>query len=262
MTSQEIGAWFLYWLRDLATFLALGLLVIWLIPRPFNRWSEIARRSPFKSFGAGIVVIIVGYVGFAIVFALVLALGIFLYVIKFGDLGGAVLGFGLPATAVAFGALNVFVAFISKLVVAFLFGKILFERWYPKALAHNIWPLLLGLIVYLLIRAIPWLGWAVGSVVTLVGLGAIWIGLSRLKAPVEAPSDVAAGKSPAAESGNLEPLPDDPLATEVTTDQPTLPIEMSEMVEPDTVIAVESLATGEPASVVDESMDNDPQSGD
>jgi len=202
MTSQEIGAWFLYWLRDLATFLALGLLVIWLIPRPFNRWSEIARRSPLKSFGAGIVVIIIGYVGFAILFALVLALGIFLYVIQFNDLGGAVLGFGLPATAVAFGALNVFVAFISKLVVAFLFGKILFERWYPKALAHNIWPLLLGLIVYLLIRAIPWLGWAVGVIVTLVGLGAIWLDLSHPKAVVE--------NSPAVEEQAAEePQPDD-----------------------------------------------------
>ncbi|MBP1692277.1 MAG: hypothetical protein H6Q37_160, partial [Chloroflexi bacterium] len=40
--------------------------------------------------------------------------------------------------------------------------------------------------IYLLLRAIPWLGWAIGSVATLVGLGAIWLGLFSRSAAVEA----------------------------------------------------------------------------
>lgn len=249
MTSQEVGAWLLYWFRDLATFIALGLLVIWLIPRPLNRWAEAARRSPIKSFGIGIVVIIVGYVGFVILFALVLALGIFLYMIRFNDLGGAIIGLGLPATATAFGALNVFVAFISKLVVAFLFGKLLFERWYPKALAHNIWPLLLGVTVYLLIRAIPWLGWAVGSVATLVGLGAIWLGLSR-KATHEVTSVEGTAEPPAVvETGSPEPLPDPLAGVEDAAEQPAPPMNAPENDESENLVAAE-------AEVVD------PQSGD
>jgi hypothetical protein len=76
----------------------------------------------------------------------------------------------------------------------------------------------LGLTIYLLVRAIPWLGWAVGVVVTLVGLGAIWLGLSRSKEAVEmkaTPAPEAAVENAQAEEVIAEeqapetPQPDD-----------------------------------------------------
>jgi hypothetical protein len=186
---NTVGIWALDWLRAFATFLFLGLLAIWIIPKPLNRWSEVVRRSPLKSFGAGILVVIVGYAGIILLIALVLALGIFLIVLKLNDLGSAVLTLGLPAVGLLLGALNFTIAFVSKLVVIFFLGKILLERVSPKALKHNFWPLLLGLVIYLLLRAIPWLGWGIGVVVTLIGLGAIWLGLSRPKSTSELASD-------------------------------------------------------------------------
>jgi hypothetical protein len=255
MTSQEIGAWALSWFRDLVVFFALGLFVIWLIPKPLNRWAEKVRQAPFKSFGAGIAVLVVGYIGIVIVFALILALGIFLYVIKFNDLGGIVIGLGLPATAISFGVLNVFVAFISKLVVAFLFGKLLLERFYKKGLAHNIWPLLLGLVVYLLIRAIPWLGWAFGSVVTLVGLGGIWLGLFPPKVQEKADVDPTAESAPETEIKETELVAEDAVAQVsegATPIQPAEPLENSESSQPDVEVQAESEPYADP----------DPQSGD
>ena len=199
---NSIGFWALDWLRAFVTFFVLGLLAIWIIPKPLHRWSEVVRQSPLKSFGAGILVVIVGYAGALLLFALTLAFGIFLIVITLGDLGGVVLTIGLPAVGLFFTVLNFIIAFVSKLVVIFFLGKILLERLSPKALKHNIWPLLLGLVIYLLVRAIPWLGWAVGVIVTLVGLGAIWLDLSHPKAVVE--------NSPAVEEQAAEePQPDD-----------------------------------------------------
>jgi hypothetical protein len=256
MVSQEVGAWILNWLRDLVTFAILGLLVIWIIPKPLNRWSENVRRHPLKSLAAGVFVLIVGYIGIVILFGLILALGIFFYAIQFGDLGGTLLGVGLPATGVAFSALNVFVAFISKLVVAFAFGKIVLEHIFPKALKHNIWPLLLGVIIYLLIRAIPWLGWAIGSVVTLIGLGGIWLGLKWSKT---FESETAASSS--------EPLP----TPEAESDQPqpaAPPEQAEEPVQPTELATAEGLAAPDGSEVdeqtvkLDENPDVDPQTGD
>jgi hypothetical protein len=215
---NSVGQWALDWLRSLGTFLILGLLAIWIIPKPLNRWSESLRRAPFKSFGVGILVVIVGYAGVLLAFALVLAFGIFLITITLSDLGRAVLALGIPALGLILSALNFIIAFVSKLVVVYFLGKILLERPSPNALKNNFWPLLLGLTIYLLVRAIPWLGWAVGVVVTLVGLGAIWLGLSRSKEAVEmkaTPAPEAAVENAQAEEVIAEeqapetPQPDD-----------------------------------------------------
>lgn len=173
-----VGAWALNFLRSFIIFLIIGGLAVWLIPRAFDSWSENVRRSPFKSFGLGIVSLFAGYAGIFVLFFLVLAVGVAFYLGSFGNLGWIVLSIGLPAVGLTFGILNLFVAYVSKLVVALLVGKAIFESLAPKANAHKIFPLLLGLVIYLLVRAIPFLGWAVGVVVTLIGLGAIWIGLT------------------------------------------------------------------------------------
>jgi hypothetical protein len=173
-----VGAWALNFLRNFIIFLIIGVLALWLIPRAFDSWSENVRKSPFKSFGLGIVSLFAGYAGILVLFFLVLAVGIAFYVGSFGNLGWIVLSIGLPAVGLTFGILNLFVAYVSKLVVALLVGKAIFESLAPKANAHKIFPLLLGLVIYLLVRAVPFLGWAVGVVVTLIGLGAIWIGLT------------------------------------------------------------------------------------
>lgn len=173
---QALGNWLLPVLIDFITFLLLGSLLIWLLPRPFERWADKARHAPVKSFGVGILFVFGGYLGVLLGFVLIIGIALFLFFIKFNALGGIVLGLGLPAVGLFFGALTLVVAFISKLVVVFLVGNLLLARFFPKGLAHRFWPLLLGLVIYLLITLIPWLGWVVSVVVTLVGLGAIWLG--------------------------------------------------------------------------------------
>jgi hypothetical protein len=185
---QGVGQWMLDFGRDLLFFLVLGLLAIWLFPNVLKRCAQVLRRSPVKSFFTGIAVLFAGYASILILFLLVIVIGIFFYVITFGDAGGLIFGLGLPAVGLVFGALNLTVAYLTKLVVAFLIGLLLLETLLPKALKHNIWPLLAGVVVYLLIRAIPWLGWAIGVAATLAGLGAIWLGW---RAPRKLPEAVA-----------------------------------------------------------------------
>ena len=39
----------------------------------------------------------------------------------------------------------------------------------------RVWPLMLGVVLFTIVRAIPILGWFIGLMVTLLGLGALWL---------------------------------------------------------------------------------------
>jgi hypothetical protein len=67
------------------------------------------------------------------------------------------------------------IVYFSKIVIVMLVGKLLFKRWIPKYAHNRVLPLLTGVILYALLASIPYLGWLVTVVVTLLGLGAIWI---------------------------------------------------------------------------------------
>ncbi len=188
---QAVGAWIVPFLVDLITFLILGSLLIWLLPKPFERWTEKTKQAPLKAFGTGILLFFGGYLAVILGVLLILGVAIFLYFIQFNGLGGIILGIGLPAVGVFLGALSLFVAYISKLVVVFVIGKLILARLYPKALAHRFWPLALGLVIYLLIAMIPWLGWVVGVIATLIGLGAIWLGWQQKPAETALPTAAA-----------------------------------------------------------------------
>jgi hypothetical protein len=178
-----VGAWALRFLRDYLTFAIIGGLALWLTPRLLNEWSENVHKEPFKSFSLGILSLFAGYGSLLVFFFIVLAIAIGLFMIKLNVLGWIFLGIGLPSVGIAFGVLNLLVAYISKIVVALLIGILLLGSLKLKKEPHRIWSLLLGLLIYLLVRAIPWLGWAVGVIVTLIGLGAIWISLVRWISP-------------------------------------------------------------------------------
>jgi hypothetical protein len=51
----------------------------------------------------------------------------------------------------------------------------LLEKSLPQWNRYKIIPLFLGVLVFVLLRSIPWLGLLVSIMVTLIGLGAIWL---------------------------------------------------------------------------------------
>ena len=98
---------------------------------------------------------------------------------------------GLLAVGLAFFVFWLFAAYISKVIVAYLVGRLILKRLVPRA-KGKFWPLLLGLVLYILVTAIPYAGWIVGFLVTLVGLGAVWLVYIdwRSVAEVQAPAEV------------------------------------------------------------------------
>jgi hypothetical protein len=64
---------------------------------------------------------------------------------------------------------------VSKIVAAYMLGKWIVPVLFPHS-ADNSWlRLIIGVVIYVLLAAIPLLGWLVGLGAALVGTGAIWL---------------------------------------------------------------------------------------
>jgi hypothetical protein len=172
---SPVVSWIFKTLRNLITLLVLGGLTLWLLPGVLRRLVDQLRTSPAPAAGYGALILVVGYVGAFFAALIILSIGIFLLIVTLGGLGGTVLGIGLSSLAVFLAALGFLVNYGSKLVLAFLAGKWIMQRLAPNASHPHIWALVVGVVVYVLLRAIPFVGWVFGLLATLFGLGAMYL---------------------------------------------------------------------------------------
>ncbi|NLF02130.1 MAG: hypothetical protein GX601_14250 [Anaerolineales bacterium] len=174
-----IGRWLLARLRDLLSLLILGGLALWLIPTWLNRAADQAWSDPLLSLGLGLLVLIVGYVALFALAVLILIVSLLISLISVGGLAWPVFGIGLAVWGLTFIAFQLLVSWGSKLVVTYLVGRWLLGRISRDQKPSAVVALLLGVVIYVILRAIPILGWLVGAVATLIGLGAIWLLIYR-----------------------------------------------------------------------------------
>ena len=176
--TQSTGEWFLIRLRQMVQFLIVGGLVSWLFPVSFTRWSDRLRRRPIASGLYGFVGFVTGFAGVILIFVLVLVVGVGLAILTLRGLAIATWGLGFSTTTLLFSIFLLFILFISKVIVSYTAGLLILERLLPRAANRKFWPMLLGLIIYVLLRAIPYLGLGLGFLVTIFGLGAAMLALA------------------------------------------------------------------------------------
>jgi uncharacterized membrane protein len=80
--------------------------------------------------------------------------------------------------------------YLAQIVVSFLVGRLLLGRIMPNQAAGRVLLLVVGLILYVVLRAIPVLGLVVGLVAALLGLGALsgWIWTMLRRRPAHPPA--------------------------------------------------------------------------
>jgi len=161
-------------LRNLITLLLLGGLVLWLLPNFFQRTVDEANRQPLASTGVGLLSLLGGYAGVLLAGALIFGVGILFSLITLGGLSNAIFGIGFSGLAVFLASFTLLVAYGSKLVASFWIGQLLVRQIAPQAKNPRLWALLSGVLIYVILRAIPVFGWLIGLLATLIGLGAIW----------------------------------------------------------------------------------------
>jgi len=175
--ADRLLAWLLRFGLDLVTFVVLGLLLVFLAPGILARGAQRLRISPWTALGWGVAVFATGIVALVLALAVVLALSLLFWALSLGALGSLTFAVGLFSVLLA-SVLYVFlVLFCSKLVAAFLVGRLILAAISPRVSSTAAWCMLLGILVYLLLAAIPYLGWLVAVAATFLGLGAIWMSI-------------------------------------------------------------------------------------
>jgi cytoskeletal protein CcmA (bactofilin family) len=183
-------------LGDLAALLLVGGLALWLRPILIRRPAERLLRQPLPAAGYGLLALFIvpGALAIGILLAVLLFfLGMWLGGVALWELAFLLWGIGYPILILAFSLFALAVLYGTKVIVADLVGKRILRRLAPRSLdtARGILPLLLGLVLYVLVRSIPFLGLAVEVVVTVLGLGALWLALRLAPAPAPAPAALA-----------------------------------------------------------------------
>jgi len=174
--------------QNFVSLLIVGVLAIWLLPKLLDRAVKSLRTRPLPATGYGLVVYVTGYGAAFVIALLISALGIALLTASLTKLAWIFWGVSFSALGLAFFSFLAFAIYGSKIVVGYLVGQLILERLAPKA-TRRIWPLLLGLVLYALVRSIPLLGWVVDLVVSIVGLGAVWLAYTGRHECPDAPEE-------------------------------------------------------------------------
>jgi chromate transport protein ChrA len=108
--------------------------------------------------------------------------------VTLGALAGrfAVLG-GLAVGATGFGFSLVW-TYVTRIAISLLLGQLIFRLFKSPAAEHRWWPMLLGVLIFVIITAVPVLGWLATLATVLLGLGAVWLwGYEQLRSRKAAP---------------------------------------------------------------------------
>lgn len=173
--AMRFKHWFVQQLRKFLTLFVLGALVAWRAPVLLSRTADQARTKPLPSILWGLValfVIVFGLIALAIATCI---LGVLLAVVTLGELLTTVIFGGASALVLLVTLLGLIISYGTKLIVSYLIGKLILGWIMPRVTEQAIWPLMLGIVLYGIITSIPCLGHAIGFLVALIGLGAIWL---------------------------------------------------------------------------------------
>jgi hypothetical protein len=167
--------------RNFLKLFALGALALWLLAKPFKKLADAAYADPLKAIGWGFVLIAIGCLAVFIVPLAFVLIGILLGFLSLGSL--LYFWFGIVGTVLMLMFMVFFFAVftLSKILAAYLFGKWLMKGLFKQEAEKPWLSLLLGVFLFVLIRAIPIVGWLAALTAALFGMGAFWLAYLQKK---------------------------------------------------------------------------------
>ncbi len=167
--------WTLDLVRSIVTLILFGLLLGWLVPAFIKSLIEKAKEKPVASFGWGIVAYAAFFFAILLIIVAMVLGGVIFGALTLGGISGTIIWLGLVAIFAMTVGFVLATSFLSKIVVAWLGGKLILGRFNPSLAENKVWPLVLGVIIVALATALPYVGWIFGLIVLFLGLGALWI---------------------------------------------------------------------------------------
>jgi hypothetical protein len=149
--------------------------MMWAVPGWTRKLAKNVETQTLPSLGWGVVAVAVFGVLMVMLVIATIVLTIVFGVVTLGGLAGrfAVLG-GIVTTATGF-SFGLLWRYVSSIAIALLLGQLIFRALKSPAEQNRWWPMVLGVVILVIITAVPVLGWLVRLGVVLLGLGAVWI---------------------------------------------------------------------------------------
>ncbi len=177
-TGRAVFDWLRFRVRDYLPLLIVGLIGYWFLRRPLERSAAMVRERPLATLGLGLVGLILVWAAlaaFVLVFVLILMVGIWLGRISLWNVAWLLWSLAYPASFLAFSLVLAFLNYGTKTIAMYALATYGVDRFAPRAGRYRWLLLLLGLLLYIVLRAIPTLGWVIGIVVTAWGIGGAWL---------------------------------------------------------------------------------------
>jgi cytoskeletal protein CcmA (bactofilin family) len=164
-------------LRSLVSLVLVGLLLVWLAPGWIRRRAYTVLERPLASLGWGLLGLIAFLILGIVILLVTILLAIVLGLLTLGGLVTLTIILGLLAEAALVLIFLISTSYLAQIIVSFLAGVLLLESVLPGRGAARVLPLVVGLIVYVILRTVPVLGPIIGLIVVLLGVGALlrWV---------------------------------------------------------------------------------------
>jgi len=173
--TQVVTNWVFDLLRTMVTLIVFGMLLGWLAPVLMKSLMEKVQSQPAASLGWGFVAYAAFFFAILVIVVAMIAGGILFGVLTLGSVSGTIIWLGILAIFALIVGFILVTAFLTKIIVAWLSGKLILARINPSLADHKVWPLVIGVAIIALFMALPLVGWLIGILIMFVGLGAIWI---------------------------------------------------------------------------------------
>ncbi|BAZ10038.1 hypothetical protein NIES4071_18520 [Calothrix sp. NIES-4071] len=161
-------------LQRLAALLLIGWLLLRFVPHWTQALTTTVRARPLPSLGWGLVTVI-SIVLIVILMPIITFLFSGLLAFVLPNLALPIMSIGILFTIGISVGFAIFATCIPQIIISFLSGRWLMEHLRPNQVTGKITSLLVGLLVFVAISSIPLLGGVFELIVTLMGLGAIWL---------------------------------------------------------------------------------------
>ncbi len=162
-------------IRSMVGLILAGLLLLWLAPSLLVNLSATIQRKPAASLGWGVMAYATFLFSLLLILFLMIVGGIIFGALTLGGLSATVIASGLLALFGLSMGFVLFTAFVSKLAISLLAGKLILGKLNPKVAQNKFWPLAIGIILFAILQALPVIGLVTQVITVLIGLGAAWI---------------------------------------------------------------------------------------
>jgi cytoskeletal protein CcmA (bactofilin family) len=161
-------------LQRLVALILVGWLLIRFVPGWTQSLAATVQAKPLPSLGWGVVTC-VGVGVAAIAIALTTLLLILLVAFPLPNLILPILGIGGVANLALGIGFGIIATHLPQIIVSFLGGRWLLQQLQPETSHKTFVALVVGLVAFVILTAIPILGWLLSLITVFLGLGAVWL---------------------------------------------------------------------------------------